>query len=168
MTGKDNTAAARAAEKSARVIGWREWASLPDLSVSRINAKIDTGAKTSAIHASRIDVAKADDGYWVEFLLHPHRGRKVPEIRCRLPLVDKRSVRSSNGRAEERMVINTPLQLGGEIWPVELTLANRDAMEYRLLIGRDALADRFLVRPDASYLLGKRNRMRHEPSVKEA
>ncbi len=93
----------------------------------------------------------------VEFYLHPRRRRKVPEIFCRAPLVDKRVIRSSNGQVEERIVIKTPLRLGDQTWPIELTLTNRDAMGYRLLIGRNALADRFLIRPDASYLLEKSN-----------
>lgn len=137
-------------------IGWREWAALPDLGVNRINAKIDTGAKTSAIHAFRVDVAEMDDGPWVEFFLHPRRRRKVPEVSCRAPLIEMRRIKSSNGQMEERPVINTPLRMGARIWPIELTLTNRDAMGYRLLIGRDALAGHFLIKPDASYLLGKR------------
>lgn len=137
------------------MIGWREWAAFPDLGVERINAKIDTGAKTSAIHAHHIHVLDGDEGPWVEFTLHPHRRRKAPEIFCSTPLIDTRRVKSSNGRTEERMVINTPFRMGDQIWPIELTLTNRDEMGYRVLIGRDALADKFLIDPGASYLLGK-------------
>ena len=138
------------------MIGWREWAAFPDLGVARINAKIDTGAKSSAIHAFRVRVTESADGPWVEFTLHPRRRRKKPEIFCRAPLVDTRLIKSSNGQTEERFVINTPLRMGDHIWPIELTLTNRDAMGYRLLVGRDALARRFLIKPDASYLLGKK------------
>ncbi len=158
MTKPKGDAPARKRSADPRpLIGWREWASFPDLGVNRINAKIDTGAKTSAIHAFRVSVTEAADGPWVEFFLHPRRRRKTPEVFCRAPLIDKRAVRSSNGQVEERMVINTPLRLGDQIWPIDITLANRDAMGYRLLIGRDALGDRFLIQPDASYLLGKRS-----------
>lgn len=138
------------------MIGWREWAAFPDLGVERINAKIDTGAKSSAIHAFRVSVSESADGPWVEFALHPRRRRKKPEIFCRAPLIDTRLIKSSNGQTEERFVINTPLRMGDQIWPIELTLTNRDAMGYRLLVGRDALARRFMIKPDASYLLGKK------------
>ncbi len=146
----------RSAKSEARAtIGWREWASLPDLGVDRINAKIDTGAKTSAIHAFRLHVTETEDGAWVEFYLHPRQRRKTPEVFCRAPLIDRRVIKSSNGQEDERLVINTPFRMGDQIWPIELTLTNRDTMGYRLLIGRDALAGRFLIKSDASYLLGK-------------
>ncbi len=137
------------------MIGWREWAAFPELGVDRVNAKIDTGAKTSAIHAFRPKVIDTSDGEVVEFYLHPRRRHKEPEIFCRLPLIDKRVVRSSNGQAEERLVVKTPVRIGEDTWPIELTLTNRDAMGFRLLIGRDALVKRFLIQPEASYLLGK-------------
>ena len=138
------------------LIGWCEWAAFPELGVDRINAKIDTGAKTSAVHAIDPEIVNAWDGPEVAFYLHPVRRRKTPEFFCRLPLLDRRVVRSSNGQAEERFVVKTPIRMGDQIWPIELTLANRDAMGFRLLIGRDALANRFLIDADATYLLGKR------------
>ena len=157
MTKSKTDAGRRRSKDDGRaLIGWREWASFPDLGVERINAKIDTGAKSSAIHAFRMSVTEANDGAWVEFYLHPRRRRKAPEIFCRTPLIDTRLIKSSNGQTEERLVINTPLRMGDQVWPVELTLTNRDEMGYRLLIGRDALARRFLIKPDASYLLGKK------------
>ena len=152
---KSETSGRKRKLKSRPLIGWREWAAFPDLGVDRINAKIDTGAKTSAIHAFRPKVIETDDGELVEFYLHPRRRRKTPEIFCRLPLIDRRIIRSSNGQAEERLVVKTPVRMGEQAWPIELTLTNRDAMGFRLLIGRDALVKRFLIQPEASYLLGK-------------
>ena len=144
------------------LIGWREWASLPDWGVDRINAKIDTGAKTSAIHAFRVKVLETEDGEVAEFYLHPRRRRKKPEIFCRTKVVDRRIVRSSNGQAEERIVVTTKVRMGECLWPIELTLTNRDAMGFRLLIGRDALTNRFMIDPGASYLLGKKSQLKTE------
>lgn len=135
------------------MIGWREWAALPDFDVKSINAKIDTGAKTSALHAFRIREVMIDGAEHVEFFLHPVQRRRKPEIFCRAPLAGQRLVRSSNGQEEERYVIETRLCLGGKIWKIELTLTNRDAMGFRLLVGRDALRRKFVIDPGASYLL---------------
>ncbi len=137
-------------------IGWREWAAFPDLGVERINAKIDTGAKSSAIHAFKVREIDIDGEPHVEFFLHPRRRRKKPEIYCRAPVVDKRVIRSSNGQEEERYVIETRLRMGERLFKIELTLTNRDAMGFRLLIGRDALRRRFIIDPGASYMLGDR------------
>jgi hypothetical protein len=135
------------------MVGWREWAALPDFDVKRINAKIDTGAKTSALHAFRIREVMLNGVEHVEFFLHPLQRRRKPEVFCRAPLVGQRVVRSSNGQEEERYVIETRLCLGGKVWKIELTLTNRDAMGFRLLVGRDALRRKFVIDPGASYLL---------------
>ncbi len=137
------------------IIGWREWAGLPDFGVEEINAKIDTGAKSSAIHAYRIKEIEIDGEPHAEFFLHPVQRRKKPEIYCRAPIVDKRLIRSSNGQEEERFVIEANLRLGDRLWKADLTLTNRDAMGFRLLIGRDALRKRFMIDPGASYMLGR-------------
>lgn len=134
------------------LIGWREWASLPEFSVKRINAKIDTGAGVSAIHAFNVNEASVKGRAFAEFILHPVQHRRQPELFCRAPIVDRRIIRSSNGQEEERFAIETPLKLGDRVWKIHLTLTNRDEMEFRLLIGRDALRDKFLVDPSASYL----------------
>lgn len=140
----------------AMMIGWREWAAFPDLGVPRINAKIDTGAKTSAVHAFRIKEIQKDGVPHVEFYLHPKRRRKRPEIYCCEPIASRRVIRSSNGQAEERYVIQTRFQLGPRTWKIDLTLTNRDAMDFRLLVGRDALRRRVIINPGATYLLGER------------
>ena len=140
-------------KKMRPMIGWREWADLPDFEVERVNAKIDTGAKSSAIHAFRIREVVLDGVDHVEFYLHPVQRRKKPEVLCRAPVVDRRVIRSSNGQEEERYVIETRLRLGERVWKIELTLTNRDAMGFRLLLGRDALKRKFYIDPGASYLL---------------
>ena len=140
-------------KKMRPMIGWREWADLPDFEVERVNAKIDTGAKSSAIHAFRIREVVLDGVDHVEFYLHPVQRRKKPEVLCRAPVVDRRVIRSSNGQGEERYVIETRLRLGERVWKIELTLTNRDAMGFRLLLGRDALKRKFYIDPGASYLL---------------
>lgn len=137
-------------------IGWREWATLPLLCDVPILAKIDTGAKTSAIHAYRVRETTHDGRRYAEFYLHPVQKERRPEIACLAPMRGRRIVRSSNGAEQERIVIATRLRLGRRTWPIELTLANRDDMGFRLLIGRDALGKKFIIDPSRSYMLGAR------------
>ena len=137
------------------LIGWREWVSFPDLGVDRVKAKIDTGAKTSSIHAFRIKTLDRDGALYAEFYLHPVQKKKKPEVFCAAPVVDKRAIRSSNGAVEDRLIIRTMLRMGEREWPIDLSLTNRDAMGFRLLLGRDAFTRRFLINPKASFLLGK-------------
>ena len=146
---------AKKTKKLRPMIGWREWADLPDFEISRVNAKIDTGAKSSAIHAFRIRETVLEGVDHVEFFLHPVQRRKKPEVFCRAPVADRRVIRSSNGQEEERYVIETRLRLGGRLWKIDLTLTNRDAMGFRLLLGRDALRRKFIIDPGASYLLNR-------------
>lgn len=140
--------------KSKIIIGWREWVGLPDLGIDAIKAKVDTGAKTSAIHAYRIKEFRRDGRVWVRFYLHPLQRHRLPEIKCELPIADRRGVTSSNGERQERYVVRTSLRLGMGVWPVELTLTNRDEMGFRLLIGREALKGRAVVDPEGSFSLG--------------
>ena len=136
-------------------IGWREWIGLPELGIDRIKAKIDTGARTSAIHAFRIRKIDGDDESQIEFFVHPVQRRRNPELRCVAHVVDERTVTSSNGRSETRYVIITPIRLGDAVWPIELTLSNRDQLGFRVLAGRAAIRDKFIVDPGASYLFGR-------------
>ena len=134
-------------------IGWRERIMLPGLCSIPINAKIDTGARSSAIHAFDIREITLDGVPHVDFLLHPVQRKKSPEVKCRKQVIDKRIIRSSNGHESERFVIETKLRLGKRFWKIELTLADRDAMGFRMLVGRDALRRKFIVDPGASYLM---------------
>lgn len=128
---------------------------LPALCDARIKAKIDTGAKTSAIHAFRIKEIEKGGVLHVEFYLHPEQKRKKPEIFCSTPVLDKRTIRSSNGETQERYIVETDLVMGERRWKIALSLTNRDEMGFRLLIGRDALRKQVIIHPGKSYMLGK-------------
>lgn len=141
--------------KSKLIIGWCEWCSLPDLALPGIAAKIDTGAKTSSIHAFKIKPFSRKGEQWVRFIVHPIQRHRQPEIRCEARVVDERPVTSSNGVTEHRIVISTSLVLGPYQFPTELTLTNRDEMGFRMLIGRKSLIKRFVVDPSLSHTLGE-------------
>ena len=136
-------------------VGWREWAALPELGIPAIKVKVDTGARSSALHA--FDVVRMDDssGAWVEFAVHPLQRDAGETVRTRARLLDERGVRSSSGRRTFRPVITTTLVLGGASWPIELTLVRRDLMGFRMLIGREALRRRLVVDPGRSFLAGE-------------
>lgn len=137
-------------------VGWREWLSLPELNISRIKAKIDTGARTSALHAFFVEPFEEDGRKMVRFGVHPLPKQPRVEIICQSPIKDLRQVRDSGGHEEMRYVIETSLKLGERIWPVEITLTNRDNMKFRMLLGRTAMRG-MAVLPDQSYLWGRPN-----------
>ena len=147
---------ARLLPKESIKIGWREWVALPDLKVGAIKAKIDTGARTSALHAYRIEPFRRAGALWLRFELHPLQRSDALKVVCEARAVDERAVRNSGGRVERRYIIRTSLKLGEKIWLIELALANRDQMGFRMLLGRTALEGRAVIEPGRSYLLGAR------------
>ena len=136
-------------------LGWEEWLSLPDLGLPAIKAKIDTGARTSALHASVIEPFGPADAPQVRFLIQPDPSDPGLEITCSAPVVDRRDVTSSNGETELRYVIQTDVEIGGRRWPIQLTLTNRESMTYRMLFGRGAIQPDMIVNANASFLQPK-------------
>ena len=141
-----------------KIIGWREWVRLPDLFAGRIKAKIDTGARTSALHAFKITPFSKDGAGYVRFTVHPLQRLRKPEVTCVALVIDHRGITDSGGRVEQRYVVRTMLKLCKSRWPVELTLTNRDQMGFRLLIGRQALRRRYLVDPGRSFVVRKKKK----------
>jgi len=136
-------------------IGWEEWISLPDLHVPAIKAKVDTGAKTSALHAFMVEKFKEDGVEKVKFGIHPIPERPEIEVFCVAQLVEEREVTNSSQQTELRYVIRTIAKFGDQSWPIEITLANREEMSYRMLLGRTAMKSKLMVIPEASFLLGE-------------
>ena len=147
--------APRRTRSSRLVIGWREWVALPDWDVPWIKAKIDTGARTSALHAYDMETLERDGAAWARFTIHPWQGSSADSVVVEAPLLDSRAVRSSSGSARVRPVVITTVELAGGAVPVEVTLTRRDEMGFRMLIGRQALRGAFIVDPARSYLGAK-------------
>lgn len=146
--------------KPYEIIGWREWVSLPSLGLIGIKAKVDTGAKTSSLHAFDIHVEKSVTGkLFVHFKIHPIQDELSFVVSCKAPLIDRRIVTDSGGHKEERFVIRTTLELGRLKKKIDLTLTNRETMKYRMLIGRGALSA-FYIDPTQSYLTGKSSKQK--------
>jgi hypothetical protein len=133
-------------------IGWREWITLPHLGVEQVKAKIDTGARSSALHAFEIETFEQQGKAMLRFKIHPKQKNDAFVIETEAELLGQREVRNSGGQTELRPVIQTAVTLNGQTWPIELTLTNRDSMGFRMLLGREAVRGRFLVDAGQSFL----------------
>lgn len=136
-------------------VGWREWVGLPELGITKIKAKIDTGARTSALHAFSLQPFEEAGLDKIAFQIHPFQHDTETVIQCVAPVVDRRWVTDSGGHEEERYVIYTPISIAGHTWPIEITLTERENMLFRMLIGRSALRKRYVVNPARSFITSK-------------
>jgi len=145
-----------AAKKEQMIIGWREWVGLPELKVERIKVKVDTGARTSSLHAFDVERFRRGGKSMVRFSVHPLQRSHAGAIRTTAELMDRRKVRSSSGESEMRLVIHTELAMGEDRWAIELNLTQRDVMGFRMLLGREAIRRRCLVDSGRSFLSSKK------------
>ena len=136
-------------------IGWREWISMPELGIERLKVKVDTGARTSSLHAYDVEIFRRGSADFVRFTLHPIQRDTKVTVLCESRLLEERTVRSSNGARELRPVIQTPIEVAGQCWPIEITLTSRDNMGFRMLLGREAIRRRCTVDPGRSYLVNR-------------
>lgn len=142
------------------ILGWREWVRLPDLRLGCIKAKIDTGARSSCLHAFDIEIFDREGELFVRFKVHPQQRRKTKLVEAEAKILEFREVRSSSGHSEKRPVICTTIRLLGQEWPIDLTLSDRGEMGFRMLIGREALRSRFLVDAEKSFLAGRPGKLK--------
>lgn len=139
-------------------IGWREWVELPELTKQPIKVKVDTGAQTSALHATDIRIVRVGQKRFVRFTIHPEQKNKKLSVSVKAELVEKRHVRSSTGDLTHRPVIRTSIRLNGIEKSIEITLVNRDMMGFRMLLGRQALRGQFIVNPSKSFVFDKKKK----------
>jgi len=151
--------------KSSRpIIGWREWVELVDLAVPAIKAKVDTGARTSVLHAFNMERFEQDGRAMVRFDIHPFQRTTLNTVNVAVPLAGERHIRNSGGHQELRPVIHTRVALLGKVWVIDVTLTNRDLMGFRMLLGRQAVRGRFFVDPGRSYLDRAQKNARSKPT----
>ena len=151
------------------IIGWKEWIELPELPIPAVKAKIDTGARTSALHIFSLEEFQSGGRKMVRFGIHPLQRRKDIECFCKAPVLEQRRVKDSGGHYEKRYVIQTTAKLGPVSWSIDITLTNRDPMLFRMLLGRKAVEDRFLINPGCSYLTGRKlAKSYHTKRIKKA
>ncbi|MBF0612222.1 MAG: ATP-dependent zinc protease [Magnetococcales bacterium] len=138
------------------VTGWCEWVDVPTVSPLPILAKMDTGARTSSLHALDVHLVTLEEGVFVQFKVHPKQRSRLPELICQAPLLEQRIFKDSGGHREKRYVVSVGLHMGGKSWPIELSLTNRSTMGFRLLLGRTALRG-WLVAPGKSHILTRKH-----------
>jgi len=137
------------------MIGWREWIALPDFGIPAIKVKIDTGARTSAIHVFDVKEFESEGRRMVRFGVHPLQKNKETVRFCEAPLLAQRTVKNSGGNSETRYVVQTSAHMGKVVWQIMITLTNRDLMRFRMLLGRKALEKHFVIHPGRSFITGR-------------
>jgi hypothetical protein len=137
------------------VIGWREWLALPDLGIGAIKAKVDTGARSCALHVDSLEEFTRDGATWLHFAVRPSTGRRGAAVLVQAPALDRRVVTDSGGHASERWFIRSAVSLAGQLFAADINLTSRRTMLFPMLLGRTALAGRFAVDPACSYLAGR-------------
>jgi hypothetical protein len=143
-----------------QILGWREWIGFPNLGIPQVKAKVDTGARTSCLHAFLVETFEREGEAWVHFDMHPIQGNTDHVLHCEAPLLERRIIRDSGGHEEMRYVIETTVRVGDSHQLIEVTLTDRDNMKFRALLGRSAISGRYMVDCQRSYVQGKRNRLR--------
>ena len=141
--------------KTSTAMGWREWIELPELGIKRVKAKVDSGARSSSLHAEDIELFQTRGSMGVRFTVLPLQRSRLRAVTCQALLHDERYVKSSNGSRELRPVIRTSVSWGGQTWEIDVTLTSRDLMGFRMLLGREAIRRRYLVDTGRSYLGGR-------------
>ena len=152
---QDSTKKPSSKTRNLPIIGWREWVALPQLGIAYIKPKIDTGARSSSLHVSQIEEFQRGEALYVRFKVHPIQRNRSFGVKAEAEVLEYRNVASSSGQKSLRPVIVTEIQMLGQRWPIELTLANRDEMGFRMLLGREAIRGRFLVDAGNSFYAGK-------------
>ena len=149
------------------IVGWREWVSLPDLGIKSIKAKMDTGAKTSALHTYFIEPINNSERPMVRFGIHPMQKSVKNDTICIADIVDERRIVDSGGHPELRYIIRTSILVGNKKWPVDLSLTNREQMRFRLLIGRAAISEQLIIDPKLSFTLGRPLKLKRNKLIKK-
>ena len=137
-------------------VGWREWVSLPDLNIDKIKVKVDTGARTSALHATDLEPFEENGKQRIAFTVHPHQRDYETVVRSVADILDQRSVTNSGGQSEHRWTIQTDIVIGTSRWPIAVTLTARHDMRFRMLLGRNAMENRVCVNPAESFVWGRK------------
>ena len=148
-------------------MGWREWVALPSLGIPGIKAKLDTGARTSSLHATQIESFTLEERTMLRFKVHPLRNRTDVVILCETEAIDRRAVMDSGGHSEDRWVIRTPIAFSGDTWSIEITLTERFNMRFRMLLGRTSLRRALLVDPSKSFVTGRSLGNSYETGVEQ-